>query len=108
MAAPKRPSPIDCLVESDAVREAARALIRAVEDERAARTLSARHYAKSIRELERLRGRPLIYPMLASGEGRGARVWMADGSMKLDLIGGIGVYARPVADADYTLVYEHA
>jgi len=100
MAAPKRPSPIDCLVESDAVREAARALIRAVEDERAARTLSARHYAKSIRELERLRGRPLIYPMLASGEGRGARVWMADGSMKLDFIGGIGVYAFGHNDAD--------
>ncbi len=100
MAARQRSSPIDSLVESEPVREAARALIAAVQDERASRTLAAKSYTKCIRELERLRGRPLVYPMLASGEGKGARVWMADGSMKFDFIGGIGVYAFGHNDAD--------
>ncbi|MDP6979272.1 MAG: aminotransferase class III-fold pyridoxal phosphate-dependent enzyme [Myxococcota bacterium] len=100
MANRQRSSPIDSLVENDAVRKAARALIAAVQDERASRKLAARNYTRCIRELERLRGRPLIYPMLASGEGKGARVWMADGTMKFDFIGGIGVYAFGHNDAD--------
>ncbi|MFT5442914.1 MAG: acetylornithine/N-succinyldiaminopimelate aminotransferase [Myxococcota bacterium] len=96
----KRLSPIDSLVESDAVRDAARALIAAVQHEASNRALSPKSYTKCIRELERMRGRPLLYPMLTSGLGRGARVWMADGSMKLDFIGGIGVYAFGHNDPD--------
>ncbi|MCP5040649.1 MAG: aminotransferase class III-fold pyridoxal phosphate-dependent enzyme [bacterium] len=100
MARKKRLSPIDSLVQCDAVRDAARALIAAVQDEAADRALPANSYAKCIRELERLRGRPLVYPMLTAGAGRGARVWMADGSMKMDFIGGIGVYAFGHNDPD--------
>jgi 4-aminobutyrate aminotransferase-like enzyme len=47
-----------------------------------------------------MRGRPLVYPFLGSGTGRGARVWLADGSMKLDFVGGIGVYGFGRGDAD--------
>lgn len=100
MARRKHLSPIDSLVGSEVVREAARALIAAVRHESAHRALSSKSYAKCIRELERIRGRPLIYPILTSGAGRGARVWMADGTMKLDFIGGIGVYAFGHNDAD--------
>jgi acetylornithine/N-succinyldiaminopimelate aminotransferase len=100
MARKKKSSPIDSLVGSEPVREAARALIAAVQHESADRSLGVKAYTKSIRELERMRGRPLIYPILTSGAGRGARVWMADGSMKLDFIGGIGVYAFGHNDAE--------
>lgn len=100
MARRKKPSPIDSLVGSEPVREAARALIAAVQHEAADRSLGPKAYAKSIRELERMRGRPLIYPILTSGAGRGARVWLADGTMKLDFIGGIGVYAFGHNDAE--------
>ncbi len=102
MARRRQPSPIDSLLESEAVREAARTLVAAVQHESADRTLKPKTYAKCIRELERMRGRPLVYPMLTSNTGRGARVWMADGTMKLDFIGGIGVYAFGHSDADLT------
>ena len=100
MARKKRLSPIDSLVGSEAVRDAARALVDAVARESADRTLTSKSYAKCIRELERMRGRPLVYPILTSGVGKGARVWLADGMMKLDFIGGIGVYAFGHNDAD--------
>jgi 4-aminobutyrate aminotransferase-like enzyme len=93
-------TPLDSLLESDAVRDAARALIEAVQEESADRTLSRSSYQRAVRETERLRGRPLVYPFLGSGRGRGARVWLADGSMKLDFIGGIGVYGFGRGDAD--------
>ncbi|MBX3251948.1 MAG: aminotransferase class III-fold pyridoxal phosphate-dependent enzyme [Myxococcales bacterium] len=38
------------------------------------------------------RGWPLLYPMLGSGAGRGALVELADGSVKWDLVAGIGVH----------------
>jgi 4-aminobutyrate aminotransferase-like enzyme len=55
---------------------------------------------RSLRELERLRGRPLLFPLLLGGTGRGARVRLADGTTLLDFIGGIGVYALGHADPD--------
>jgi len=45
-----------------------------------------------IEELGRLRGRPLIYPMIPSGKGSGPFVEMIDGSVKYDMINGIGVF----------------
>jgi acetylornithine/N-succinyldiaminopimelate aminotransferase len=39
-----------------------------------------------------LRGRPLYYNYLGSGLGRGAYVELEDGSVKLDLINGIGIH----------------
>lgn len=44
-----------------------------------------------IEELGRLRGRALIYPMIPSGRGSGPFVELIDGSVKMDMIGGIGV-----------------
>ncbi len=82
------------------MREAARALVEAVSEEAGARALSAKAYEKAIRDVERLRGRPLLHPLLSSGTGRGARVRLADGTVKLDFIGGIGVYGLGHADRD--------
>ncbi len=90
MARPRK-SPIDPLT-TPRVREAARALISAVAEAETGRALSPAGYARAVHELERLRGRPLTYPALLSGGGCGARVRLADGSVKLDFIGGIGVY----------------
>lgn len=39
-----------------------------------------------------LRGRPLHYPYIGSGAGRGPYVELEDGSVKLDLINGIGIH----------------
>lgn len=38
------------------------------------------------------RGRPLFYPFVGSGAGRGPFVEVEDGSIKLDLINGIGIH----------------
>lgn len=46
---------------------------------------------KTIDETNRVRGRPLFYPYIGSGAGRGVYVELEDGSTKLDLINGIGV-----------------
>lgn len=43
-------------------------------------------------EIDRVRGRPLVYSFLGSGRGRGALVELEDGSVKWDFITGIGTY----------------
>ncbi len=96
----KKSSSLKPIIESEKVREAARALVQAVREELAQRVLSPDAYAKAIRDLGRLRGRPLVYPMLSAGRGRGARVFLADGTRKLDFIGGIGVYGFGHSDDD--------
>lgn len=83
-----------------AIREAAGALIHAVSEELGARTLGPQQYARALRDLERGRGRPLLLPALSGGQGRGARVRLADGTWKLDFIGGIGVYGFGHGDRD--------
>jgi len=98
---PKRTrSPIASLADAPAVREAAAALVAAVAEESRTRTLEARTYAKTVKELERRRGRPLVYPLLTAGPGRGARVTLADGTQKLDFVSGIGVYGFGHSDPD--------
>jgi 4-aminobutyrate aminotransferase-like enzyme len=82
------------------VREAARALLEAVAAEAGERALARPAYERSLRELERLRGRPLLFPLLLGGTGRGARMRLADGTTRLDFVGGIGVYALGHADPD--------
>ena len=47
--------------------------------------------ARLIQEVETLRGRPLLYPYLGAGRGKGVYVELLDGSIKMDLLGGIGV-----------------
>ena len=49
-------------------------------------------YERLLRELGEARGRPLYYPYLGSGFGDGALVELADGSVKYDMITGIGVH----------------
>ncbi len=49
--------------------------------------------AKSLMDsVEQLRGRPLFYKYIGSGVGRGPYVELEDGSIKLDLINGIGIH----------------
>lgn len=92
MAQRRHPSPLDPLSGTPAVREAAAALLDAVAEEAACRALPPGRYQRAIREVERLRGRPLLLAAISSGLGRGARVRLADGTWKLDFIGAIGVY----------------
>jgi len=49
-------------------------------------------YQKAMERLSQLRGRPLFFPYIGSGLGRGALVELDDGSVKYDFITGIGVY----------------
>lgn len=48
-------------------------------------------YAKSLKHLSDMRGRPGYFPFLSSGIGAGPFVELTDGSRKLDLITGIGI-----------------
>ncbi len=47
-----------------------------------------------------LRGKPLLYPFIGSGVGNGPLVELADGSVKWDLVCGIGVNFFGHSDAD--------
>jgi acetylornithine/N-succinyldiaminopimelate aminotransferase len=47
---------------------------------------------KWIEKAGAFRGRPLHYPYVGSGSGRGVYVELEDGSIKLDLINGIGIH----------------
>ncbi len=47
---------------------------------------------KLIADVNALRGRPLFYPYIGSGVGHGPYVEVEDGSVKLDLINGIGIH----------------
>lgn len=47
-------------------------------------------YAKIIEDITLKRGRGLFYPYVSSGLGRGPFIQLLDGSVKMDLIGGIG------------------
>ena len=96
----KKTSSLEPVVRSEKVREAARVLIQAVREELAGRSLSPESYEKAIRRISRQRGRPLMYPMISGGRGKGARVFMADGSLKLDFISGIGQYGFGHGDDD--------
>lgn len=53
------------------------------------------HADNGKREIEtagKIRGRPLHYPYIGSGAGNGCYVELEDGSVKLDLINGIGIH----------------
>ncbi|PQO45711.1 aminotransferase class III-fold pyridoxal phosphate-dependent enzyme [Blastopirellula marina] len=49
-------------------------------------------YDAMLTQFAELRGNPLYYPFLGSGIGRGSLVELADGSVKYDMISGIGVH----------------
>jgi 4-aminobutyrate aminotransferase-like enzyme len=98
---PKRkPSPLESFLDSPRVREAARALVEAVSEEARERVLSPKAYQEALARIERMRGHPLALPLLTAGMGRGARVLLADGTTKLDFIGGGGIYGFGHSDPD--------
>jgi len=98
--AKKKTSPLRPIIESDRVREAARALVAAVREELEQRQLSEESYEQALRRITRQRGRALVYPMISGGRGSGARVHLADGTRKLDFISGIGMYGFGHGDDD--------
>jgi len=51
-----------------------------------------KQYDQWLQQINTLRGRPLYFPYLGSGLGRGILVELADGSVKYDFITGIGVH----------------
>ena len=88
------------LYESAPIREAARALVEAVRAEAEQQELPPKQVEKLLREIGRMRGRPLPLPMLAGGQGRGARVRLADGRTLIDFVSGLGAYLFGHSDPD--------
>jgi 4-aminobutyrate aminotransferase-like enzyme len=54
--------------------------------------MDAESYAQQLQRVAQLRGRPLFFPYLGSGLGKGAKVRTADGRWLLDFAIGIGVH----------------
>jgi 4-aminobutyrate aminotransferase-like enzyme len=95
-----RPSPLASLLDSPAVRDAARALIAAVAEESEKRAFSPTAYQRARSRIERQRGRELYFSALGGGTGSGARVRLADGTERIDFVSGIGAYGFGHADPD--------
>src|SRR5687767_12864551 len=49
-------------------------------------------YQRHLQHVGELRGRPPLYPYIGAGLGKGPLVVLADGSVKWDMINGIGVH----------------
>ncbi len=52
----------------------------------------ATDFKQMLTDAGKIKGRPLMYPSISSGVGNGALVEMADGSVKWDMLTGIGVH----------------
>jgi len=63
-------------------------------------TERAQPYQKWLEVYAELRGNALFFPYLGSGAGQGALVELADGSIKYDMITGIGVHAMGHANPE--------
>jgi len=95
------------LASSSAINDAIDALVREVVDAQSSLT-AARPPRKQLVEtykgyLDRstaVRGKPPLYPYVGSGIGNGALVELADGSVKWDMINGIGVHMFGHSDPD--------
>ncbi len=59
-------------------------------------------YDALMERAKQVRGRPLLYPYVGSGVGNGALVELADGSVKWDMICGIGVHFFGHSEPDLT------
>ena len=64
----------------------------------------AGNYDQLLADAAETRGRGLYYPYIGSGVGNGALVELADGSVKFDMISGIGVQFFGHSDPDLTAV----
>ncbi len=60
----------------------------------------AESYERYLARQEAVKGRPAWYPYVGSGLGRGPLVQLADGSVKWDMINGIGVHMFGHSDPD--------
>ena len=96
----RKNAPLAPLTRSPRVREAAAALLEAIAEESNGRALEAKAFEKTLQTLGRARGRELAVPYLGAGRGEGARVALADGSTRIDFVGGIGVQAFGHGDQD--------
>lgn len=76
---------------NDLVREVTQ-INQNVKTIQAAQAPHAERAQKMMSEIAAFRGRPLHYPYIGSGAGRGPFVELEDGSVKLDLINGIGIH----------------
>ncbi len=89
----------DSLRRDPRVAEAKRLLQQAVADHtraiqgiRPPNPLLSKNYESLLTQYAATRGGPPLWPYLSAGVGAGPFVQLADGSIKLDFIGGIGVY----------------
>ncbi|MEQ8317151.1 MAG: aminotransferase class III-fold pyridoxal phosphate-dependent enzyme [Phycisphaerales bacterium] len=65
---------------------------KALTDVRPAQGEAAASFEAMVERAEAMKGRPLLYKYIGSGIGNGALVELADGSVKWDMIIGIGVH----------------
>ncbi|RNC81607.1 MAG: aminotransferase class III-fold pyridoxal phosphate-dependent enzyme [Phycisphaera sp.] len=63
-----------------------------ITDARPAQEGTSTDYQSLLDRAGAVKGRPLLYPMIGSGAGNGPLVELADGSVKWDMITGIGVH----------------
>lgn len=89
----------DILMSDPRLRDAVKALLatvaehqRKLDKPRAADPAMRASYDAMIAQFNRARGGALYFPYLGSGLGNGALVELADGSVKYDMISGIGVH----------------
>jgi len=82
------------------IREAVAEHSGKLTDVRPADPARAAGYESLLAQAAATRGGPLLWPYLSAGLGNGPYVELADGSVKLDFIGGIGVYGTGHSDLD--------
>ena len=87
------------LTQDQRIDEAKKLLLDAVRDHSSALTEPRRanpalvdKFEETMNQAEEARGRGMFFPYLGSGIGNGPLVELADGSVKLDFISGIGVH----------------
>ena len=89
----------DSIRQSESIQQAIEAIATEIETKTAAidgiRPASGdlkADYDAFVKVAGDVRGRALLYPCLGSGAGRGPFIELGDGSVKLDLIAGVGVH----------------
>lgn len=80
------------------IREALAQHSSTLDGVRAADPAMAESYQVLLERIASARGGPPLWPYLAAGLGNGPYVQLADGSVKLDFIGGIGVHGAGHSD----------
>lgn len=92
------PTVFDSITQSSAYLQAKQEVFRVLRQElskingvRSSSSELKSKYASEVEKVSKMRGRDLYFPFIGSGAGNGALVELADGSVKYDLITGIGV-----------------